>query len=71
MTGFIGRADEQRLLRAALADLDGGSGGVAWIEGGPGIGKSALLAEVLGEFGAFGGADPAEVRARARWSPST
>ncbi len=46
---YVGRADEIDLLRSLLANLAGGRGNPVWIEGEPGIGKSALLAEALHE----------------------
>jgi len=44
---IVGRRDEIRLLLGAVGALQGGRGGAVWIEGEPGIGKSALLAEGL------------------------
>jgi DNA-binding CsgD family transcriptional regulator len=44
---FVGRHDEVALLRAAVDALRRGRGGAVWVEGEPGIGKSALLAEGL------------------------
>jgi DNA-binding CsgD family transcriptional regulator/tetratricopeptide (TPR) repeat protein len=38
---------ELSVLRAAAEDLRGGAGSVVWIEGEPGIGKSALVAEAV------------------------
>ncbi|MFD9541358.1 ATP-binding protein [Streptomyces sp. NPDC060022] len=46
-TGWVGRSREVAGLRALLADLTLGRGGCAMVEGEPGIGKSALLAEAL------------------------
>ncbi len=46
---FIGREAERRLIRSAF---DGSSSAVALIVGAPGIGKSALLAEIGKEYGA-------------------
>jgi DNA-binding SARP family transcriptional activator len=43
----VGREDELSLLRNAVSDVVDGRGGVVWVEGEPGIGKSALLAEGL------------------------
>ncbi|MFD9888061.1 BTAD domain-containing putative transcriptional regulator [Amycolatopsis sp. NPDC059027] len=44
----VGRDRELELLRTAVAEVLDGRGGTVWIEGEPGIGKSALLAEALG-----------------------
>ncbi|HEX8102556.1 MAG TPA: AAA family ATPase, partial [Solirubrobacteraceae bacterium] len=44
---LVGRAVEMATLGAVLDGLDGGEGGAVWIEGGPGIGKSRLVAELL------------------------
>lgn len=44
---FIGRVEEQNRLYEVLTNLSIDRGGVVWIEGGPGIGKSELLATVL------------------------
>ncbi|GAA2686628.1 MULTISPECIES: BTAD domain-containing putative transcriptional regulator [Actinosynnema] len=41
--GFTGRARELAALRAAVAEVVAGRGGAVWVEGEPGIGKSALL----------------------------
>ncbi len=49
VAGFIGRADEVRLIRQAVAEAAAGRGGSIWIDGGPGSGKSALLDEGLRE----------------------
>ena len=46
-TPFIGRGDEVTRLRLAVAAVAGGRGGCVWIEGEPGIGKTALLSEGL------------------------
>jgi DNA-binding SARP family transcriptional activator len=46
-TPFVGRVLEMARLRAAVAAVSAGRGGCVWIEGEPGIGKSALLAEGL------------------------
>ena len=45
-TPFVGRDEPRRALRAAL-----GSGAPAVVRGEPGIGKSRLVAEVLGDLG--------------------
>ncbi|MET0237990.1 MAG: BTAD domain-containing putative transcriptional regulator [Kibdelosporangium sp.] len=47
---LVGREHELALLRTRLASLRRGIGGVVWIEGGPGVGKSALLASGLAGF---------------------
>jgi DNA-binding CsgD family transcriptional regulator/tetratricopeptide (TPR) repeat protein len=44
---FAGRHDELRRLRGLLAEVKAGRGGVALVEGEPGIGKTALLATAL------------------------
>jgi DNA-binding CsgD family transcriptional regulator/tetratricopeptide (TPR) repeat protein len=44
---FVGRSAEVTLLRGLVAAVAGGRGGVAWVEGEPGIGKSALVSEAL------------------------
>ncbi|WP_063747135.1 BTAD domain-containing putative transcriptional regulator [Saccharothrix sp. NRRL B-16314] len=44
---FVGRDEEADVLRAALTGLEAGRGGAVWVEGEPGIGKSALLATGL------------------------
>jgi DNA-binding SARP family transcriptional activator len=46
-TPFVGRADAVARLRASVADVVAGRGGLVWIEGGPGSGKTALLTEAL------------------------
>ena len=51
---FVGREDETRLLREAIADLGQGVGRSLWLEGEPGIGRTALLAEALAEAQAAG-----------------
>ncbi|MFL6118604.1 BTAD domain-containing putative transcriptional regulator [Actinophytocola sp.] len=43
----VGHKEELAVLRAALAGVLAGRGGVLWIDGEPGIGKSALVAEAL------------------------
>jgi DNA-binding SARP family transcriptional activator len=42
--GFVGRGREVGILRAAVAEAAAGRGGSLWIDGEPGIGKSALIA---------------------------
>jgi DNA-binding CsgD family transcriptional regulator len=44
---FVGRGAEVGVLRGLVAAVAAGRGGVAWVEGEPGIGKSALVAEGL------------------------
>lgn len=44
---FTGREHELDLLKTAVNDILSGRGGVVWLEGEPGIGKTALLAEAL------------------------
>ncbi|MFD2420668.1 BTAD domain-containing putative transcriptional regulator [Amycolatopsis pigmentata] len=56
---FTGREDELNLLAAAVHDVLSGQGGVVWLEGEPGIGKTALLAEALSGTAVTG--------ARVRW----
>src|SRR5947209_18671559 len=46
-TDLVGRDEELVALRAAVAGLARGRGGIAWIEGEPGIGKSTLVAATL------------------------
>jgi DNA-binding SARP family transcriptional activator/tetratricopeptide (TPR) repeat protein len=46
---FVGREAGTRTLRAAVRKVCDGAGGSIWIEGEPGIGKSALLAHALAE----------------------
>jgi DNA-binding CsgD family transcriptional regulator len=60
---WVGREHELAVLRAAIEALGRGEGTVAWVEGEPGIGKSALVAEALAAAAqpgwdvAWGGAD--------------
>ncbi|MFI7121990.1 BTAD domain-containing putative transcriptional regulator [Amycolatopsis sp. NPDC049868] len=51
---FVGREKELRLVRSAVSDVVAGRGGVVWLEGAPGVGKTALLAEVLTGIAARG-----------------
>jgi DNA-binding NarL/FixJ family response regulator len=46
---LVGRDDELRALRAAVAAVIAGRGGLAWLEGEPGIGKSALIASAVAQ----------------------
>ena len=46
---FVGRAGEVALLRGLVGEADAGRSAIAWIEGEPGIGKSALLSVALRE----------------------
>ncbi|MEC3980616.1 BTAD domain-containing putative transcriptional regulator [Amycolatopsis sp. H20-H5] len=46
---FVGREAELDVLQEAIAGLADTGGRSFWVEGEPGIGKSALLAEALGE----------------------
>lgn len=68
MVVFVGRGAEVGVLRELVAAVAGGRGGVAWVEGEPGIGKSALVREGLsgaadaGCLGLWGMAD--ELRGR-------
>jgi len=48
---WVDREHEITVLRAAIEALGRGEGSVVWIEGEPGIGKSALVAEALAAFG--------------------
>jgi DNA-binding CsgD family transcriptional regulator/tetratricopeptide (TPR) repeat protein len=49
----VGRDDELSVLRGAVAAVSGGRGGIAWIEGEPGIGKSTLIAATLADAVAY------------------
>ncbi|HWO68405.1 MAG TPA: BTAD domain-containing putative transcriptional regulator, partial [Umezawaea sp.] len=49
---LVGRHRELGLLRRAVTDVAGGRGGVLWLEGEPGIGKSSLLEAGLAGAGA-------------------
>jgi DNA-binding SARP family transcriptional activator len=57
---FVGREDELNSLRTAVSGLRSGRGEAIWLEGEPGIGKTALLAE------AFAG--PPGSEATLRWA---
>ncbi|MFC0108373.1 BTAD domain-containing putative transcriptional regulator [Kibdelosporangium aridum] len=50
-TAFVGRERELGVLRARLDALGQGRGGTVWVEGGPGTGKSALLATAFADTG--------------------
>jgi len=54
--GLVGREEDLARLGGLLAELMAGRGGLAWVEGEPGIGKTALL--VAG----FAGAEPGGCR---------
>ena len=45
---FVGREAELRLLGGLVEQVREGTGGAVWVEGDPGIGKSALIAAALG-----------------------
>ncbi|MEV0460355.1 helix-turn-helix transcriptional regulator [Catellatospora methionotrophica] len=51
---MVGRDLEAAQLRDVVAKLAGGHGGVAWLEGEPGIGKSALVDTMAREAAAIG-----------------
>lgn len=53
-TNLVGRERERARLEAALARLDGGSGGLVLVAGEPGIGKTALLLGLERAAGARG-----------------
>ncbi|WP_410641412.1 BTAD domain-containing putative transcriptional regulator [Amycolatopsis sp. lyj-346] len=63
---FVGREAELDRLHEAVADLGAGVGRSVWLEGEPGSGRTALLAEVLAaarDFGpAFAAADALDQR---------
>jgi DNA-binding CsgD family transcriptional regulator len=44
---FVGRESELRLLKDLIAEVSEGTGGAVWVQGVPGIGKSALIAAAL------------------------
>lgn len=52
--GLVGRAGDLAHLHRSLAEVTTGQGRVLWIEGEPGIGKSALLATGLASAGRVG-----------------
>src|SRR5262249_10095885 len=45
----MGRDEELTALRAVVAAVAEGRGGTVWLEGEPGVGKSALIGSVLAE----------------------
>ena len=51
---FVGRTAEIELLRALAEQAGEGLGGAAWVEGEPGIGKSALIAAALNGAEGYG-----------------
>ncbi len=48
---LVGREAEVSRLEALVGAVAGGRGGEVWVEGEPGIGKTALLAAGLGRAG--------------------
>ncbi|HEY2576782.1 MAG TPA: AAA family ATPase, partial [Streptosporangiaceae bacterium] len=52
--GFVGRAAELGVLRGLVVSVAEGHGGAVWVEGEPGIGKSALVSEALSGAGELG-----------------
>jgi DNA-binding CsgD family transcriptional regulator len=51
---LVGRDADVDVLCRMLGDVAAGQGGVAWVEGEPGVGKSALLSEALAGAPALG-----------------
>ena len=51
---LVGRVAERSRLQAHLATLGQGTGGLVWLEGEPGIGKSHLLADLVASAPALG-----------------
>lgn len=47
--GFTGRDAQVAAVRSAVSDVAAGTGGVVWVDGAHGTGKSALLAEGLAD----------------------
>ena len=54
LDGFVGRDDEVGRLRDLVSEVAAGVGGVVWVVGEPGIGKSALVDVGLGGAAAGG-----------------
>ncbi len=54
-TGVVGRREELATVGALVAGLVAGRGSVAWLEGEPGIGKSALVDAVMADARTAGG----------------
>jgi DNA-binding CsgD family transcriptional regulator len=52
--GLVGRSIEVLQIRQLLVELAAGRGGAAWIEGEPGIGKSALVDAASADAAGFG-----------------
>jgi DNA-binding CsgD family transcriptional regulator/tetratricopeptide (TPR) repeat protein len=52
--GFVGRGREVAVLRDLVAGVVAGRGGVVWMEGEPGIGKSALVRAGLAQASELG-----------------
>src|SRR2546430_9112659 len=50
----LGRDSELAILRGAVTMLSGGRGGIVWLEGEPGIGKSTLIGTTVTEARARG-----------------
>lgn len=51
---FVGRTAEVATVRERVAEVLSGRGGIVWIEGEPGIGKSELLIEALADVERLG-----------------
>src|SRR5580658_7013351 len=51
---WVGRGPELATVRAGVEALRRGEGAVVWVEGEPGIGKSALVVEALAGVGELG-----------------
>jgi len=54
LDGFVGRGGEVDRLRGLVAEVAAGVGGVVWVVGEPGIGKSALVDVGVGGAAALG-----------------